>query len=66
VSDHLPTEIACPYCSSTQTELESLFGRQLLTVQYYCRACFTPFERVKGDDVLEDAAHSIEQDRTDH
>jgi len=49
-------EISCPFCGSTNTELLSLFGQQLLTVQYYCNSCHTPFERVKGDDVLEDYA----------
>jgi hypothetical protein len=24
-------------------------------VQYYCNGCKTPFEKIKGDDVLEDA-----------
>lgn len=47
--------VACPYCDSPQTELISLFGQQLLTVQYYCRACHTPFDRVKGEDILKDA-----------
>jgi len=46
--------VACPYCGSTSTELFSLFGQQLLTVQFYCRDCHTPFERVKDDDVLAD------------
>jgi DNA-directed RNA polymerase subunit RPC12/RpoP len=46
--------ILCPYCGSTDTELFSLFGQQLLTVQYYCNTCHTPFERVKDDDVLDD------------
>jgi hypothetical protein len=37
----------------------SLFGRQLLTVQYYCNSCRTPFERVKDGDILPDArAHA--------
>ncbi len=49
-------EIRCPFCGSLDTELFSLFGQQLLTVQYYCNGCRTPFERVRGDDVLEDAA----------
>lgn len=49
-------EISCPFCGSTNTELFSLFGQQLLTIQYYCNSCHTPFERVKGDDVLEDYA----------
>jgi len=49
-------EIICPYCGSTNTELLSLFGQQLLTVQYYCNVCHTPFERIKDDDVFEDYA----------
>ena len=44
--------INCPFCGSTDTELFSLFGSQLLTVQYYCNNCHTPFEHVKDDDVL--------------
>ncbi len=48
-----PAEVTCPYCGSTDTELFSLFGQQLLTVQYYCNACRTPFEHVKDDDVLD-------------
>lgn len=47
--------IDCPYCGSENTELFSLFGQQLLTVQYYCNDCCTPFERVRGPDVLSDA-----------
>jgi len=55
----MPAEIRCPYCNSADTEFLSLFGQQLLTVQYYCNSCRTPFERVKGDDILSDAqAHS--------
>ncbi|MEO8970962.1 MAG: hypothetical protein ABI406_05085 [Ktedonobacteraceae bacterium] len=50
------TVVECPYCRSTDTELFSLFGQQLLTVEYYCNACHTPFERIKGDDVLDDFA----------
>ncbi|HLW01065.1 MAG TPA: hypothetical protein VKT82_20575 [Ktedonobacterales bacterium] len=46
----------CPYCGSNETEFFSLFGGQLLTAQYYCRACHTPFEQVKNADVLADAA----------
>ncbi|HEY4387503.1 MAG TPA: hypothetical protein VGN34_23860 [Ktedonobacteraceae bacterium] len=41
--------VTCPYCRSTETELISLFGQQLLTVQYYCQGCHTPFEYVKDD-----------------
>ncbi|HVB61830.1 MAG TPA: hypothetical protein VNE61_11595 [Ktedonobacteraceae bacterium] len=55
--------VSCPYCGSTDTELFSLFGQQLLTVQYYCRDCHTPFERVKDDDVLADFATRKEDQR---
>jgi enoyl-CoA hydratase len=50
-NDHAPPAPACPYCGSTEIEPLSLFGQQLLTVQLYCRACHTPFEFVKDDDV---------------
>ncbi len=49
-------QVLCPYCGSHETELFSLFGQQLLTVQYYCNACHTPFERIKDDEVLNDYA----------
>ncbi|MGH2442990.1 MAG: hypothetical protein ACRDFX_07495 [Chloroflexota bacterium] len=51
-----PSEILCAFCGSRDTELFSLFGQQLLTVQYYCNTCKTPFERIKGEDVLQDVA----------
>ena len=44
--------VTCPYCGSQNTELFSLFGQQLLTIQYYCNECHTPFETVKDDEVL--------------
>ncbi len=47
-----PQEVRCPYCNSTETTFFSLFGQQLLTVQYYCNACHTPFEYVKDDELL--------------
>lgn len=40
----------CPFCGARDAELLSLFGSQLLTEQYYCRACRTPFEHIKDDD----------------
>lgn len=58
--------VECPFCGSTETEMMSLFGQQLLTVQYYCNRCHTPFERIKGTDILEDARRreeSTERDR---
>ncbi|WP_069804885.1 PaaD-like zinc ribbon domain-containing protein [Thermogemmatispora onikobensis] len=55
--EHSPStgRARCPFCGSTETELFSLFGQQLLTAQYYCNRCHTPFEYIKDDDVLEDA-----------
>ena len=55
-----PRPVLCPYCGSANTELFSLFGQQLLTAQYYCNACRTPFEYVKDDDVLSDYAYRKE------
>ena len=46
-------QVACPFCRSTDTEFFSLFGQQLLTVQWYCNACHTPFACVKDDDILD-------------
>lgn len=42
--------LRCPFCQSADVELLSLFGSQLLTDQYYCRACHTPFEHLRGDE----------------
>ena len=41
--------ITCPFCHSADTEPMALFGSQLSTAQYYCRACHTPFERIKQE-----------------
>ncbi len=41
--------VACPFCGSAEVELLALFGSQLLTDQYYCRACRTPFEHLRAD-----------------
>jgi hypothetical protein len=49
-------QVLCPFCGSSATEFFSLFGSQLLTAQYYCRSCHTPFERVKDESVMADAA----------
>jgi hypothetical protein len=55
--------VICPYCRSTNTELFSLFGQQLLTMQYYCQNCHTPFEYIK-DDAL--SARSVEHGTIQH
>jgi DNA-directed RNA polymerase subunit RPC12/RpoP len=49
------TAVICPYCGASETELFALFGQQLLTAQYYCRACHTPFEYIKDDEFDERA-----------
>ncbi len=41
--------VSCPFCGSVEVELLALFGSQLLTDQYYCRACHTPFEHLRAD-----------------
>jgi hypothetical protein len=40
----------CPFCGSRETELLSPFGSQLSTAQYLCRACRSPFERIRQDE----------------
>jgi hypothetical protein len=40
-------DICCPFCSSSDTELYSLFGSQLSTSQYYCNSCRVAFEAIK-------------------
>ncbi len=42
--------VLCPFCHSSDTERLALFGSQLSTAQYYCRACHTPFEYVRRQD----------------
>lgn len=54
--DDAQSAVMCPHCGSTETEVFSLFGSQLITAQYYCRACHTPFEQIKNELVLADAA----------
>jgi ring-1,2-phenylacetyl-CoA epoxidase subunit PaaD len=48
-SQALEQAVACPFCGSADVELLALFGSQLLTDQYYCRACRTPFEHLRAD-----------------
>jgi len=38
----------CPYCDSSDTELESLFGPTLCRSIHYCRACLQSFEHFKA------------------
>lgn len=45
----------CPFCGSTDTELESAFGSEVSAEQHYCHGCHTVFERVKYDGASADA-----------
>lgn len=40
--------VACPYCGSSNTHLENLFGPTPCRSIYYCDACRQPFERFKA------------------
>lgn len=40
-------DVACPYCDSTDTSLESLFGPTLCRAIHYCNACRQSFEQFK-------------------
>jgi ring-1,2-phenylacetyl-CoA epoxidase subunit PaaD len=48
-STELPAleQTPCPYCDSTNTELESLFGPTLCRSIHYCHACRQSFEHFK-------------------
>src|ERR1700730_5727175 len=38
---------SCPFCRSTDTEIISLFGSQVMTMQCKCRACGSFYEAIK-------------------
>jgi ring-1,2-phenylacetyl-CoA epoxidase subunit PaaD len=43
----LPTVATCPFCGSTDTRNDSLFGPTPCRAAYYCNACRNPFEQFK-------------------
>ncbi len=43
--------IACPFCKSNQTRLDSPFGPTRCRMIYYCEACQNSFEHMKRLDV---------------
>jgi ring-1,2-phenylacetyl-CoA epoxidase subunit PaaD len=43
----LALPVACPFCNSQNTHLESAFGATLCKQIYYCDACRQSFERFK-------------------
>ncbi|MBA3534038.1 MAG: phenylacetate-CoA oxygenase subunit PaaJ [Ardenticatenales bacterium] len=40
--------IACPFCNSHETHLESAFGPTMCRSLYYCNSCKQPFEKFKA------------------
>jgi ring-1,2-phenylacetyl-CoA epoxidase subunit PaaD len=40
--------VVCPFCDSTQTELENAFGPTICRSLHYCLACQQPFEQFKA------------------
>jgi len=43
----LPSKATCPFCGSTETRPENLFGPTPCRAVYYCDACRNPFEQFK-------------------
>ena len=39
---------ACPFCDSTDTELDTIFGPTLCRSTRYCKSCQQPFEHFKA------------------
>lgn len=39
----------CPFCGSSDVELESAFGSEISKSQFHCNDCLTVFERLKWD-----------------
>jgi ring-1,2-phenylacetyl-CoA epoxidase subunit PaaD len=42
------TRTPCPYCDSTETEVESIFGPTLCRSIHYCNTCLQSFEHFKS------------------
>lgn len=40
--------VPCPYCDSTETDMESAFGSTPCRTQHFCRSCRNPFEGFKA------------------
>lgn len=40
----------CAFCGSSEVTRVALFGGQLMTSQYRCRACLTYFEQIRWED----------------
>lgn len=42
--------LTCPWCGSADTEQIAAYGSLLMTAQWFCTACHSPFERVRHRD----------------
>jgi DNA-directed RNA polymerase subunit RPC12/RpoP len=43
-------EMSCPWCGSKRVERLGAFGPQLMSAQYMCLSCHSPFERIRQRD----------------
>jgi transcription elongation factor Elf1 len=50
--ESVEVKITCPFCDSERVDPMALFGQKLLTVQFYCNNCHTPFEKIKDERAL--------------
>jgi hypothetical protein len=39
--------VSCPWCDATDVTQVRDFGSLLMTSQWFCEACGSPFERIK-------------------
>jgi hypothetical protein len=39
--------LTCPWCGATDVEQIAAYGSLLMTAQWFCNACGSPFERVR-------------------
>lgn len=42
-----PDERACPWCDSPDVEKVGSYATLLMTEQWFCRSCASPFERIR-------------------
>ena len=48
----------CPWCGSPAVEQIAAYGSLLMTSQWYCNACRSPFERVRHRGDSDDSGHT--------
>ena len=39
--------VTCPWCGTADVEQIAAYGSLLMTAQWFCNACRSPFERVR-------------------